>query len=406
MSWISSQATNHDKATTRGYPAAYAGMDHHGRIARLPSPRTLLDGLRDDPFSSLPMDFKVTWDENQLYDLWTTRLSYWSGQNIRMKEKAFRAAMRHRASFEALILGYCARWKPTLDGQSNDAMIQYYDSRVQFTLSNGGRGGVNDLDDDSLSLTFTGLMLQEERFGDKHKAQQYAQKAKNVQLYRKSQPMDTACRSLLFFILCIMKPPSQSISMDEKLQLVDFLRTGDRFMTEHATKEYLRDVPRREDTFHFNGSINQLLSSGPRPSQVPYEIRSYVVNKNTPTMEWSRTAALIYIVLALYNYRGSKDKTARFLDHLHFLISEHDLDRNPACESFIFFLVEESCDADLRQPNRAWQTNELLNIHKKLPPDMQFRFNDTLLNFLMLVPPVNPVDDFEDKLNAVVIKAR
>jgi hypothetical protein len=323
-----------------------------------------------------------------------------------MKEKAFRAAMRHRTSFEALILGYCARWKPHLDGKPNDAMIQYYDLQVQFALSNMGRHGANDFDDDSLSLSFTGLMLQEERFGDKHKAQQYAQKAKNVQLYRKSQPMDTTCRSLLFFILCIMNPPCQSISIDEKLQLVDLLRMGDRFMTEHATQEYLRDVPRREDTFHFKSPIYQLLSSGPRPSQVPLESRSYVVNKNTPTMEWSRTAALMYIVLALYSYRGSKDKTARFLDHLHYLISKHDLDRNPACESFIFFLVEESYDADMRQPDRAWQTNELLNVHKKLPPDMQFRFNETLLNFLMLVPPVVPVDDFEEKLNTVVIQTR
>ncbi|CRG84385.1 hypothetical protein PISL3812_01677 [Talaromyces islandicus] len=382
---------------------AYAGMAHHGRVTRLPSPRTMLDGLRDDPFSTLPMDFKVTWDETQLYDLWTTRLSYWSGQNIRMKEKAFRAAMRHRTSFEALILGYCARWKPHLDGKPNGAMIQYYDSQVQFALS---RQGANDFDDDSLSLSFTGLILQEERFGDKQKTQLYAQKAKNIQLYRKSQPMDNACRSLLFFILCIMKPPSQSISMGEKLQLVDLLHTGDRFMTEHATKEYLHDVPRREDTFHFKSPIYQLLSSGPRPSQVPVESRNYVVNKNTPTMEWSRTAALIYIVLALYDYRGSKNKTARFLDHLHYLISKHDLDRNPACESFIFFLVEESYDADLKQPNRAWQTNELLNIHKKLPSDLQFRFNDTLLSFLTLVPPVNPVDDFEEKLNAVIINAQ
>ncbi|KAH8705438.1 hypothetical protein BGW36DRAFT_13456 [Talaromyces proteolyticus] len=386
------------QAATPRHSVSYAEIDQY---KRLPSPRTVLDGFRDDPFMTVPVDHNVAWAEDHLYDLFVSRLTYWSGQNLHLKEKAFRAAISHRTTFEALVLGYCARWKPHLDGTPNDRMIQYYDSRVQQALSNTSPGG-SELDDDSLCLTFTGLMLQEERFGDKHKAQQYAREAKNIQLYRKTQPMDTTCRSLLFFILCVMSPPSMGIGMDEKLKLVDFLRTGDRVMIEQTAEDYLTDVPQRATTFHFDSPLYQLLSSGPRPSQVPMESRNYVVNKNTPTMERSRTAALIYIVLALYHYRASRNQTARFLDHLHQIIRDRELDRNPACESFMFFLVEESYDADLRQPDRAWQTNELLNIHKKLPPDLQFRFNETLLGYLMLIPPVNLVDDFEGDLNSAV----
>ncbi|EED22953.1 conserved hypothetical protein [Talaromyces stipitatus ATCC 10500] len=365
-----------------------------------------LAALRKDPFATLAFDTSVPWAEEHLVDMWTSRLTYWSGQNIHMKNRIFQEAMRNRTTFEAVVLGYCARWESTLtppdpDGSKDSSRVQFYESRVrQAIASKQAYRSSPVFDEQALSLTLTGLALQEERFGDKDKAREYAEQAKALQLYRHSQSVNAAnsVRPFLLYVLGTMDPCSLTVEMDEIAHLVDFLHMAHRSLAADNDENYLIEVPQRSAAFQFDSPLFQLLSAGPRPSQVPIENRSFVVNKNKPTTEWARTAALIYIVMALSEFGQEKSKVVRFLDHLLQLVADYGLDRNPACESFMYFLMEETFDSDLRQPDRVWRANDLLQIQKRLPFESQFRFNEMLLGYLMLMPPVTTVEAFEKDL--------
>lgn len=369
-----------------------------------------LTGLRKDPFATLAFDASVPWAEEHLADLWTSRLTYWSGQNSHLKNRIFQEAMRNRITFEAVVLGYCARWEFNLgpsreDGYKDSSRVQFYESRVRQALTTKQPCHSNQaFDEETLTLTLTGLALQEERFGDKDKACEFAEQAKELQLYRQRQSIDAVnavnavCRPFLLYVLGTMDPRSSTVTSDEIAQMVDFLHMANQTMVADNDENYLKETPQRSAAFQFDSPLFQLLSSGPRPSQVPLENRNFVVNVNTPTTEWARTAALVYIVLALSEFRQQKSKVVRFLDHLLQIVADYGLDRNPACESFMYFLIEETFDSDLRQPDRAWRTNDLLQTHKRLPFELQFRFNEMLLGYLMLIPPVTTVEAFEKGL--------
>lgn len=327
-----------------------------------------------------------------------------------MKNRILQEALRNRTTFEAVILGYCARWElyltpPRADGFKDSSRVRFYESRVrQAITTNQASRSSQAFDEESLALTLTGLALQEERFGDKDKACEYAEQAKELQLYQQRQSINAvntvnaACRPFLLYVLGTMDPRSSTVESDETAQMVDFLHVAHQSTTADNDENYLKEVPQRSTTFQFDSPLFQLLSSGPRPSQVPLESRNFVVNVNRPTNEWARTAALIYIVLALSEFRQQRSKVVRFLDHLLQIVADYGLDRNPACESFMYFLLEETFDSDLRQPDRAWRTNDLLQIHKRLPFELQFRFNEMLLGYLMVIPPVTTVEAFEKGL--------
>lgn len=312
--------------------------------------------------------------------------------------------MRNRTTFEAVVLGYCARWEfklapPREDGFKDNSRVQFYESRVRQALTTKQPYRSSQaFDEETLALTLTGLALQEERFGDKDKACEYAEQAKELQLYRQQQSINAVCRPFLLYVLGTMDPRSSSVTSDEITQVVDFLHIAHQSMTADNDENFLKEVPQRSAAFQFDRPLFQLLSSGPRPSQVPIENRNFVVNVNKPTTEWARTAALIYIVLALSEFRQQRSKVVRFLDYLLQIVADYGLDRSPACESFMYFLLEETFDSDLRQPDRAWRTNDLLQIHKRLPFELQFRFNEMLLGYLMLIPPVTTVEAFEKGL--------
>jgi hypothetical protein len=357
----------------------------------------MLSASRKDPFETLPV--RLGPHEYELADYWTYRLTYWSGQNAYIKHRAFQAAMRHPVTFQAMILGYCARWQAQVYGIRDDTLIAFYSAQAEQAVSNPVQDG-GLVDEDSLALVFSGLALQEERFGDKQKAGEYAQKA--IQVVRPRTGSNHSTEAILLYILYTMAPRPSTISEDGARWLVTFLRSAERLMAEHNTAHFLSLVPQRSTAFQFGSPLYALLSSGPHPTQVPSDSRHFVVNTKTPTMEWSRTAALVYITTALWDYEETANKAARFLDHLVKTAEQYDIHRYHACESFVWLLLEEGYEADLREPERAWSTRELLTIHKMLPPDLQFRFDEILLVYLMLSPPINGIGSFERDLYAAI----
>ena len=125
----------------------------------------------------------------------------------------------------------------------------------------------------------------------------------------------------------------------------------------------------------------------------------YVV-RDGQTQEVSRTASLIYITAALWDFKDSISRTHRFLAYLSAMVEHHQLDRHPACETLLWLLLQQACDADLRDTERPWSTGELLRLHKQLRPDLQFHFNELLMTFLSLQPPIRGISVFEVDLQA------
>ncbi|RJE19817.1 hypothetical protein PHISCL_07848 [Aspergillus sclerotialis] len=360
--------------------------------SHLASPITILDASRKDPFHSLPI--VQSRNELELADYWTSRLSYWSGQNQHLKNQVFRAAMSHPFAFQAAILAYCARWKIQLYGLNDWREFQHHMSEVRKGLK-AIQAGSAQIDTDSLTMALSGLALQEERFGSGETAQEYVDQA--VQLVRPRTGDKTSAEAYMHYTRYMVIPPKSGINTEGRQWLTTFLRGAEELMMEHNTDGYQLAVPRRQAAFQMGSALFPLLSSGPHPSQVPQNSRMFVL-QNAPTRDVSRTAALIYITIALRDFRYSLDRTRRFLEYLFAIVKEHRLDQYPACETLVWLLLEETCDADLKDSERAWTTGELLKLTKQLPPGLQFHFDEILMSFLQLMPAIPGIDVFEKEL--------
>ncbi|KAF9894721.1 hypothetical protein FE257_006611 [Aspergillus nanangensis] len=385
------QTGSDDKMAQSELPMLKLGTDSSDDQL-LPSPVNCLDASRKDPFNALPMTYSR--EDLELADYFAHKLTYWSGQNLHIKNQIFQTAMNHPLTFQAVVLTYSARWKAQLYNIEGSQEVETHLGQSKNSIKDVMNGSI-EIDMDSLAMTLTGMALHEERFGSKQNAREYADQA--VQILRPRAGSRSAVAVFLHYVLYIMSPPEPTPSEAGQPWLITFLRGAEDLMLEHNTGTYLSSVPQRRSAFQMDSPLFSLLSSGPRPSQVPHDSRMYVV-RNAPTQELSRTAALIYITTTLWDYQDSPGKTGRFLNHLRAMVKEHKLDRNPACETFIWLLLQEDYEADLRDPERGWSTGELLKTHKQLRPDLQFLFNEILFSLLMLAPPIRGIDAFETEL--------
>lgn len=336
-------------------------------------------------------------EDLDLAEFWNNKLTYWSGQNKHMKDQIFQTAMGHPLALQAVILAYCARWKAQLYNIPEGIEVQRHVGQAARGIEDALRGAT-PIHEDHLAMALIGMALQEERFGQKQIAQAYIHQA--VQILRSRAGSSNSVDVFLHYVRYIMTPPTPGygIDPDGKQWLLTFLRGAEELMREHNTPAYLEVVPQRREAFQMDSPLFPLLSSGPRPSQVPLEARMYVV-KNAPTQEITRTAALIYITAALWDFQDAPSKMRRFLTQIVTMVREYGLDRSQACETLVWLLLEERWDADLRDAERGWSTGELLKTHKQLRPDLQFQFTEILMSFLMMTPPLRGIQAFAEELN-------
>jgi hypothetical protein len=365
---------------------------HPSLPQQIGSPVTIMDASRRDPFSSLPIECDTT--DHELADYWRNKLSYWSGQNLHVKNQIFRTAMGHPLSFKAVVLSYCARWKAQLYDIPDSWEIQRHVSQATKLIDEASSGTAL-VNEDDLAMSLGGMALHEGRFGSKQLAQTYVNRA--VQVMRPRTGTNRPVEVFIHYIRYLMMPANAQINLAEQQWLLTFLRGAEDLMRRHSTPEYLSKVPSRVEAFQMESPLFSLLSSGPRPSQVPQASRVYVVG-DAHTQEVSQTAALIYITAALWEFQEYPDKTARFLKYLCTVVKRHHLDRDPACETLLWLLLEEGYDSDLRDPERGWSTGELLRAHKQLRPELQFQFNEILMSFLSFSTPIRGINVFEEEL--------
>lgn len=336
-------------------------------------------------------------EDEELVDYWHTKLTYWSGQNPHIKNQIFRTAMQHPLSFQACILLYCARWKAQLLGIPDAPEVEQRVVEARKQVADA-LSGSTQVPPDYLALALTGIALSEWRFGSMPDAQAYLEQGARIMRPRTGANLQV--ETMLHYVRYIMPPISSVVEPSDRHWLVIFLRRADDLMQIHNNPEYLCTTPQRRDAFQMESPLFPLLSSGPRPSQVPHASRMYVV-RDPQTQEVSRTAALIYITAALWDFKDSVSKTRRFLDYLHSMVEHHQLGRHPACETLLWLLLEQGCDAGLQNPERSWSTGELLKTHRRLRPDLQFHFNEILMGFLHLHPPIRGIDVFEQELGEI-----
>ncbi|TQB76679.1 hypothetical protein MPDQ_007074 [Monascus purpureus] len=358
---------------------------------------TSLDFSRIDPADSLPMT--LSHEDLDLVDHWKNRLTYWSGQNRHVKDRIFRTAMQHRVSFQTVILTFCARWKMQLYDLKDSKEAEYHLNQSTKAVQEVEQS--TQADEDAVAMALGGLAIQEERFGSKSRAEEYMSRA--LRIIRPRTGSNRPVEVFLLYVRFIMSPLDPVIDEEGQRWLVTFLRGAEELMMEHRTESYLSAVRQRREAFRMESPLFPLLSSGPRPSRVPQDARKYVV-ENPPTQEACRSASLIYITAALWDFKDSPTRTRRFLEHLSSLAKEHSLDRDLACETFLWLLLEEGYDADLRDSERGWSTGALLQKHKQLRPDLQFHFNELLMSFLMLDAPIRGIAVFEQELDMITAR--
>lgn len=327
-------------------------------------------------------------------DYWNNKLAYWSGQNPYIKTQIIRLAKEHPVAFQATILTYCARWKAQLQGTPDTEEVRRHVGQARKNVQDA-MAGILNVHPDYIAFALVSLALGEQRFGSSRDGQGYLQQA--VQIMRGRTGSNPSVDTWIHYVSFILPPFNLPSDGSIPFQLVTFLRCAEDLMNKHKTPQYLAQVPDRRDVFLMERPLFALLSSGPRPSPLDHASRIYVV-RNSQTQEVSRTAALIFITATLWDFRDSADKTARFLSYLKEIVGEHELDRQPACETLVWLLLEQGCDPDLRDPERAWSTGELVRAHRHLPPDLQFNFNEILMSYLTLSPPIRGINVFQEQL--------
>lgn len=202
---------------------------------------TMLDASRKDPFSSLP----ITQDDEslELVDYWTTKLTYWSGQNPYVKNQIFRTAMEHPVAFQAVILTYCARWKAQIYGITHSPEVARHLGEAQKNIDDGIRG-ITQVPPDQLAMALSGMALGEERFGDRTEGQRYLNQA--VQLMRPRPGFNPAVDVFLHYVRFIMLPQNTAVDPANQRWLISFLWGAEEVMQRHSSPEYLAHTPQRD----------------------------------------------------------------------------------------------------------------------------------------------------------------
>lgn len=363
---------------------------------QLGSPSARPEEPRRDPFSSPPVLYRP--EDQELVDWWTTKLSYWSGQNHYVKNTIYRTAMEHPLPFQTIILTYSARWRAQMNETPDSIEVQQRVGQVRKQLDDC-LARLIPINPHHLAAALAGMALQEQRFGSSDESRVYLEQALGIIQPRAG--INASADVFVQYVRYIMPPLRTTLGSAGRDWLVTFLRGAEDLTRTHSSSEYLALAPQRCTAFQMGSPLFCLLSSGPRPTQVPPASRRYVV-PGAHTLEVSRAAALVYITAVLWDFRDSPDKTVRFLTYLHGLVEQHQLDRELNCETLLWLLLEQGCDPDLRDSERAWSTGELLEMNKQLRPDLQFHFNEILMSFFTLQPPIRGIDVFEAEIEAEI----
>ncbi|QSS53677.1 hypothetical protein I7I53_01004 [Histoplasma capsulatum var. duboisii H88] len=374
------QTTSLSKKTEAG--PIHAGGFTSGEYPRLEnaarslSSQRTISSSRVDPFDALPWSFND--EDRHLMDCWMSKLTSWSGQNHFMKKSLFREAMQHPMTFHACILTYSARYLATVRRIKNNTQCSSYISTTENLLTTYLRKG-QCLGDSVSTMVFTALSIQEARYGSRQKSSHYLDQA--VQNLRSLEGKRLAGDTYTHYARLTMFKRDLPFDIKHASHLLSFLRNAETLAFSHSTPPFTSTAPQRKAAFEYMTPLHSILSGGPHPSQVPEIERVWVLRYELSDL--CRVSSLVYLNKALWDQRNSPEGCIRYLDNLTANIYEH-LEPNFPVESFSWLLLQDVCDLDLRNPDRAWFVGDIMEGFKQIPQPLQFQFTELLLSFLML----------------------
>ncbi|KAK2744197.1 hypothetical protein FQN55_006881 [Onygenales sp. PD_40] len=356
-------------------PKSYQAPSHpSGPLA----PKTMIGATGFDPFDTLPLT--LTNEDQELVDCYISKLSYWSGPNTYIKRAVFRNTMHDPMTFHIAILTYTARYRARVCASSGTPQSTSYVSQSETMVSQYLKDREGQPDDAS-TVALTALSVQETRYGNNDKSDQY--------LRRALEGLQTSEMPILpsFTHYCRTFVRKRNVPLLEKhaLDLVSFLRKAEALAIDHHHPQFLSYFPQRKAVFQYTAPLYLILSPGPHPTHIPDADRPWVVKYEVH--EVCRTSALIYLNIAVLDYKNIPGKCVRYLEQLVANIYQHGLHDGYQVESLLWMLLDDICDYDLKNPKRAWDVGDVVDLFKFLPPPLSFQFTELLLSFLMLKVP-------------------
>ncbi|KAK2796246.1 hypothetical protein FQN50_009636 [Emmonsiellopsis sp. PD_5] len=340
--------------------------------------KRMIGATRFDPFDTLPLT--LTREEQELVDCYISKLSYWSGPNTYIKRAVFRDTMHNPMMFHVAVLTYTARYRAWVCASSGTPQSTSYVSKSETMISQYLKDREGQPDDAS-TVALTALSVQETRYGNNDKSDQYLQTA--------LEGLRTSEMPILgsFTHYCRTFVRKRNVPFLEKhaLALVSFLRKAEALAIDHHHPQFLSYFPQRKAVFQYTAPLYLILSPGPHPTHIPDADRPWVVKYEVH--EVCRASALVYLNIAVLDYKDSPEKCVRYLEQLVTNIYQHGLHDGYQVESLLWMLLDDICDYDLKNPKRAWDVGDVVDLFKFLPPPLSFQFTELLLSFLMLKVP-------------------
>ncbi|EDN03068.1 predicted protein [Histoplasma mississippiense (nom. inval.)] len=208
------------------------------------------------------------------------------------------------------------------------------------------------LGDSVSTMVFTALSIQEARYGSRQKSSHYLDQA--VRNLRSLEGKRLAGDTYTHYARLTMFKRDLPFDIKHASHLLSFLRNAETLAFSHSTPPFTSTPPQRKAAFEYMTPLHSILSGGPHPSQVPEIERVWVWRYELSNL--CRVSSLVYLNKALWDQRNSPEGCIRYLDNLTANIYEH-LEPNFPVESFSWLLLQDICDLDLRNPDRACLLN-------------------------------------------------
>lgn len=370
-----------------------------------------MSAATSDPFDTLPV--RLNHEGHELVECWNQRLQYRSGLKPAnyIKDIVFQHSATSSLTFQATIISYSARYKSQALGFGESPLSSKHVNMTSRWLTDYIHTQPESLEkDNNICMVLVSQALQEARYGKRENARNYMRTAMDI---RRRRPQLHRITNTYLFFADYTTQTNPYLTTNVNVQyfiFTSFLKNIENLMFSQSTPAFRAIVPQRDAVFHPGSILYHVLSLDPYStwSDSSLEKRTWDIMKGKQhyLQDLCRTACLIYINAALWDFRDSTKLTAAYLDHLQAKVEQHALDKNPAVELLVWLLLEEEHSPALRNRERATFAGEMLQIAKRLSPTLQSWLNKVLLAFLTLKAPIPGVVSWQESIHADLVGKR
>ncbi|KKY13706.1 hypothetical protein UCRPC4_g06933 [Phaeomoniella chlamydospora] len=311
-----------------------------------------------------------------------------------MKDVVWKYAASDKVTFQstclALTSGHRARFLPT---ESNIKSADYYARVTEPDLEIYLRTTRDheNVKAEKFTMVRTSQAMWEARFGSPERSHDYITAA--ITLVQQQQSMHPVVVTWLHYAYYMSQfhaqPSSIRVLASDASMFAMFFQNAEQLSMHQGNHTWSNRVPLRRQLFKRRSPLWKLLSAPTRRSvevNEPLEDYPWVIMKShkNGVAAIARLACLLYINATLLDLRWSYDHTAAYLKHLEDKVLVHEVDRYPSVEPFIWVLLEQEPNPEVRSHDRPLIVGKLLRISRKLRPEVCDWLSEVLLRNLSL----------------------